>query len=58
MAHEPSDDDKWTCECGQERVPDGEGGTICVEADFNERWPEWEMPDDAPTNDAVQELRG
>jgi hypothetical protein len=58
MGHNPTDDDPWTCECGSQRVPDGEGGTVCVEVDFTEVWPDWEMPDDAPTNEAVQELRG
>jgi len=42
-SHGESDGDKWTCKCGQERVPDGDDGTICVEQDFTERYPDWEM---------------
>lgn len=46
MTHEESDDDQWTCTCGDNRVPDGEGGTICVQEDFESELAQGEPSDE------------
>jgi hypothetical protein len=40
--HDPSDDDEYRCTCGANRVPADEG-TICVNENFRDRWPEFDV---------------